>query len=138
MFAVLFFPMRPVQKSKARAMSLIPQIGLFEMLLLAALALIIVGPKDLPRLMRGIGGLLRQVRGMADEFRSGLDQMAKEAELEDLQKEIEALKKLNPADEVKQAVDEAMMPLQQPIKAKAEKEGALSTASQATKSEDQA
>lgn len=92
-------------------MSLIPQIGLFEMLLLAALALVIVGPKDLPRLMKAVGGVVRQVRAMAGEFRAGLDQMAKEAELEDLQKEIEELKKLNPTEEVKEAVDEAMRPL---------------------------
>jgi sec-independent protein translocase protein TatB len=95
-------------------MSLIPQIGLFEMVLLAALALVVVGPKDLPRLMKSIGRMFRQVRGLADEFRAGLDQMAKEADLEELQKEIDELKKLNPSDELKGAVDGAMRPLVEP------------------------
>ncbi len=95
-------------------MSLIPQIGLFEMVLLAALALVVVGPKDLPRLMKSVGRMFRQVRGLADEFRAGLDQMAKEADLEELQKEIDELKKLNPTDELKGAVDDAMGPLVEP------------------------
>lgn len=87
-------------------MSLLPQIGFFELMLLAVLALVVVGPKDLPKLMRGIGRFVRQARSMADEFRAGFDEMARETEMAELREEIDALKKSNPVNEVKAAVED--------------------------------
>lgn len=92
-------------------MSLLPSVGMFELMLLAAIALVVVGPKDLPRLMRAVGKFTAQARNMAMEFRAGFDQMAKEAEMEELRGEINALKKANPVNEIRDAVDEAMAPL---------------------------
>ncbi|MEO0400424.1 MAG: Sec-independent protein translocase protein TatB [Pseudomonadota bacterium] len=80
-------------------MSLLPQFGFLELLLVAALALIVVGPKDLPRLMRSAGQALAQARRMAAEFTSAFDQMARETEMEEMRKEIEALKNENPIAE---------------------------------------
>ncbi|WP_051881297.1 Sec-independent protein translocase protein TatB [Parvularcula oceani] len=88
-------------------MSLVPQLGFGELLLLAVLALVVVGPKDLPRLMHGLGRAVGQLRKLADEFRASFDQMAREAEMEELRAEIDALKKSNPVNEVKGAFDEA-------------------------------
>ncbi|GGC99691.1 Sec-independent protein translocase protein TatB [Aquisalinus flavus] len=87
-------------------MSLLPQIGFLELMVLAVLALVVVGPKDLPKLMRGIGKFLKQARAMADEFRAGFDEMARETEMAELREEIESLKKNNPVNEVKKAVED--------------------------------
>ncbi|HTU10294.1 MAG TPA: Sec-independent protein translocase protein TatB [Allosphingosinicella sp.] len=57
-----------------------------ELLLIAVVALVVIGPKDLPRVMRSIGNFLGQMRGMARHFRSGVDNMMREAELADMEK----------------------------------------------------
>lgn len=88
-------------------MSLLPQVGFFEIILLATLALVVVGPKDLPRLMRQVGRGVAQLRRMSDEFRGAFDQMAREAEVEELRREIEDLKTANPVKEVSDAFKEA-------------------------------
>lgn len=82
---------------------MLPQFGLTEFLLIAIVALIVVGPKDLPRMMRQIGQFVARGRAMANEFRSAFDDIARQAELDDLRKEIESLKHENA---VSQAVDD--------------------------------
>lgn len=57
-----------------------------EILIIALVALVVIGPKDLPRAMRAIGKWMGQARGMAKHFRSGIDTMMREAELEDMEK----------------------------------------------------
>ena len=52
-----------------------------ELLLLGLIALVVVGPKDLPKLMRTVGRIINQARAMAGQFRMGLDQMIREAEM---------------------------------------------------------
>ena len=64
-----------------------------ELLLLIALAIIFVGPKDLPRLMRAIGAFVRKARMVARDFQRAFEDVANEADLEDIRKEAEALKK---------------------------------------------
>lgn len=71
---------------------MLPSFGLTEFLLLAVVALIVVGPKDLPVMMRQLGQWLAQARRMANEFRGAFDDIARQAELDDLRKEIETLK----------------------------------------------
>ena len=56
-----------------------------ELLLCAVVALLVIGPKDLPRAMRTAGGWVAKARGMARHFRSGLDAMVREAELEEME-----------------------------------------------------
>jgi sec-independent protein translocase protein TatB len=55
-------------------------------------ALIVVGPKDLPVLMRRIGRWMSKLRGMAAEFRASFDEMARQSELDELRKEVEAMR----------------------------------------------
>src|SRR5215218_6769910 len=57
-----------------------------ELILVAILALIFIGPKDLPHALRAVGRWIGQVRGMARHFRSGIDTMIREAELEEMEK----------------------------------------------------
>lgn len=61
-------------------------IGPSELLLCAVVALVVIGPKDLPRVMRVVGQWAGRARGMARHFRSGIDTMMREAELEEMQK----------------------------------------------------
>lgn len=56
-----------------------------EMLVLAIIALLVIGPKDLPKAMRFVGKWVGKARGMARHFRSGLDTMMREAELEEME-----------------------------------------------------
>lgn len=102
-------------------MNLLPQFGFFELVLVAVIALIVVGPKDLPKLMRSAGKLVAKARRLAGEFTSAFDQMAREAEMDDLRKEIEDLKKNNPMSDVKRAVDETMAPIKKDFGEEAEK-----------------
>ena len=62
-----------------------------KLLILAIVALIVVGPKDLPILLRTVGKYLGIVRRHAAEFRAQFDEALREAELQDLQKEIEGV-----------------------------------------------
>lgn len=82
---------------------MLPQFGITEFLLLAVIALIVVGPKDLPRMMRSIGQFAGKARRMAGEFRASFDEIAKEAEMEELRDQFETLKRENA---VSKAVEE--------------------------------
>ena len=57
-----------------------------ELLVVAVVALVVIGPKDLPRVMRTVGYWVGRARGMARHFRSGIDAMMREAELEEMEK----------------------------------------------------
>ncbi len=74
---------------------MLPQFGFSEFLMIAIVALIVVGPKDLPLMMRRLGQFVARGRAMANEFRSAFDDIAKQAELDELRKEIEDLKRDN-------------------------------------------
>ena len=74
---------------------MLPGIGFTELLVLAVAALIIVGPKDLPMMMRRVGQFVGKGRAMAREFQAAFDDIARQSELEDLRKEIEDLKRSN-------------------------------------------
>ena len=73
-----------------------------ELAVVAALALIFIGPKDLPKVMRTVGYWIGRVRGMARHFTSGIENMIREAELEEMEKkwreENEHIMSLHPPD----------------------------------------
>jgi sec-independent protein translocase protein TatB len=73
-----------------------------ELAVVAILALIFIGPKDLPRVLRAVGYWVGRVRGMARHFTSGIETMMREAELEEMEKrwreENERIMRLHPAD----------------------------------------
>lgn len=84
---------------------MIPDIGWIEMLVIASLAIVVVGPKDLPKLLRALGNWVGKARGMAREFQKSFDDIAREADLDDLRAQVDALNKTNPLEEVKKALD---------------------------------
>lgn len=70
-----------------------PGIGGLEILVIGVVALLVVGPKDLPVLMRKVGRVMAKARGMANEFRASFDEMARQSELDELRKEVDALRR---------------------------------------------
>lgn len=77
---------------------MLPEIGAAEFLVIAIAALIVVGPKDLPMLMRKLGQFVARMRAMASEFRASFDEMARQSELDELRKEVEAMRRGQFAD----------------------------------------
>lgn len=76
-----------------------------EILVIAIVLIVVVGPKDLPRLLRSFGKTMSTVRTMAGDFRKQFDEAIKEAELEDLKSLADDARKLNPASEIKKALN---------------------------------
>ncbi len=100
-------------------MNLMPGIGFFEIVVVAIIALVVVGPKDLPQLMRTAGKLAAQARRMASEFTAAFNQMARESEMEDMRREIESLKTNNVVAEAKRSIEEAVRPAASAVRAEA-------------------
>ncbi len=80
-------------------------IGWSELAVIAVLALIIIGPKDLPGVMRTMGHWMRKARSVTREFQSSIDEMVREAELEDARKAVEGAKHLNVDRVLEETID---------------------------------
>ena len=74
-------------------------IGFPEFLLISFVLLIVVGPKDLPKVLRSISSFIRKIKSMASQFHSGIDDLANEAEISDLRKEVNKIDKKSLIDE---------------------------------------
>ncbi len=81
-----------------------------HILILLVVALVVVGPKDLPRLMRTAGQWAGKARGMANEFRRSFDEMARQTELDELRKEIESLRTERPLANVESEYHSSILP----------------------------
>ncbi|WP_181704067.1 Sec-independent protein translocase protein TatB [Chthonobacter albigriseus] len=85
------------------------EIGWSEILVVAVVAIVVVGPKDLPRLLRTVGTMIGKARRMAGDFQSQFNAALREAEREvdimDAKKQVEDLKSLNPLAGVKDALN---------------------------------
>lgn len=86
---------------------MLPDIGGTELLVIAAVALIVVGPKDLPALLRKLGQFVGKMRGMASEFRASFDEMARQSELDELRREVQAMRAGQFSNPVQSAADAA-------------------------------
>ena len=80
-------------------------IGWSEMAVIALIALIVIGPKDLPRAMKTAAQWMRKARSLTREFQSGIDEMVREAELEDARKALDATRRGNLERTITNAVD---------------------------------
>jgi sec-independent protein translocase protein TatB len=81
-----------------------PEGRLLDFVIVGAVALIVVGPKDLPGLMRKVGQFMARVRGMAAEFRASFDELARQSELDELRREVQSLRTGRPLDYAAQAM----------------------------------
>ena len=79
-----------------------------HILILLGVALVVVGPKDLPRLMHMMGRWAGRARGMANEFKRSFDEMARQSELDELRKEVEALRNNTTIAEINSSLNEAV------------------------------
>lgn len=80
-------------------------IGWSEMLVIAIVMIVVVGPKDLPRMLRTFGKTTAKLRTMAGDFQRQFNEALKEAELDDVKKSVDALRSLNPATEIKKQLN---------------------------------
>lgn len=81
-------------------------IGMDEMALVAVVALIVIGPKDLPHVLRMCGRWVRKARELAGEFQRGVDDMVRETELADLKTQVEKVADTNALKrEVEKTID---------------------------------
>ncbi|MCK5274701.1 MAG: twin-arginine translocase subunit TatB [Alphaproteobacteria bacterium] len=80
-------------------------IGWVELSIIALITILVVGPKEIPRVLRTVTQIMRKVRGMASEFQSGIDELAREAELDDLKKDIEKTASRDFASELENTID---------------------------------
>ena len=80
-------------------------IGWQEVFIVVILALIIVGPKDLPRVIRNIMGLVRKARLMARDFQEGIDDVVREADLNELKNNLDELSDDDIEEQIKSAID---------------------------------
>lgn len=67
-------------------------LGWSEILVIVVVAVVVVGPKDLPKMMRTVGQWAGRARAMADQFRRSFDDMARQSELDELRREVQKLK----------------------------------------------
>lgn len=84
-----------------------------ELLVIAVVALVVIGPKELPGMLRSWGKWMAQMRGMASEFRGHVDEMVRQADIDDVKKQLTAtpgldLQALDPTREIKSAIQEGM------------------------------
>jgi sec-independent protein translocase protein TatB len=83
------------------------EVAWSELLLVVIVAIIVVGPKELPGLMRTAGRMLAKLRRTADDFRRQFDEAVKEAGGEDLQREMQSLRQHNPINQIRNSIEEA-------------------------------
>jgi sec-independent protein translocase protein TatB len=79
--------------------------GWSEILLIGTVALIFIGPKDLPKAMRVAGYWVRKARTLSREFQSGIDQMIREAELDEMRQELKKASEFDFEKEFNNSID---------------------------------
>lgn len=65
-------------------------IGWTEMLVIAVIAIVVIGPRDLPKMLKTVGGWVRKARATVRELQTGIEDMAREAELDEVKKSVES------------------------------------------------
>jgi sec-independent protein translocase protein TatB len=80
-------------------------IGWSELLIIAIVMIVVVGPKDLPKMLRAFGKATARMRATANEFKQQFDEALKEAELDDVKTIIDETRKLDPRSKITQVFD---------------------------------
>lgn len=84
-----------------------------ELLVIAVVALVVIGPKELPNLLRSWGKWMTKMRGMASEFRGHVDEMVRQSDLDAVKKQLDAvpgldLQSLDPTKQIKSMIQEGV------------------------------
>jgi sec-independent protein translocase protein TatB len=80
-------------------------IGWTELLVIAVVLIVVVGPKDLPPMIRAFGKMTKRLRQTAGEFRAQFDEALREAELDDLKNSVNDIRSLNPANSIRETLN---------------------------------
>ncbi len=94
-------------------------IGWIELLIIAVVAIIVIGPKDFPRMLRTLGRYIGMVRRMAGDFRVQFDEAIRESEFDQLRKDFEDVRSIHPVTAVKETIEPSLKPVQAAAKIKA-------------------
>lgn len=95
---------------------MLPQLGFAEIIILALLAIIVVGPKDLPKLMRSFGQFMAKIRSLGQEFKNAFEEMGAEDEIAQMRKELAELKKMGSLEGLKENVEGEMRALDRDLR----------------------
>ena len=79
--------------------------GWSELMLIGIVALVVIGPKDLPKALRVAGFWVRKARTLSREFQSSVEQMVREAELDEMREQLKKASEINLDKEFREAVD---------------------------------
>src|SRR5438270_7467591 len=80
-------------------------LGMSELLLIGVVALVFIGPKDLPKALRVAGFWVRKARTLSREFQSSVEQMIREAELDEMRQELKKATEIDLDKEFRQTID---------------------------------
>jgi sec-independent protein translocase protein TatB len=80
-------------------------IGWQELFLVAVITILVVGPKELPRVLKTVVAGVRKVRGLANDFQRGIDELARETELDDIRKNLESAVDVDLERELEETID---------------------------------
>lgn len=94
---------------------MMPGIGFAEMVLLALVAIVVIGPKDLPLMMRKFGRFTGKMRAMAFEFKQGIDELGRQAEFDELRKEVADLKKHTGMEDLQKEFEQDQINMQKDV-----------------------
>jgi sec-independent protein translocase protein TatB len=103
-------------------------IGWTELLVIAIVLIVVVGPKDLPPMLRAFGKMTSNLRKMAGEFRSQFDEALRESDLDDVRRTISDAQRLNPTNALREAIN-PLRQMGQEIKADLQRSTQVPTAS---------
>ncbi len=113
-------------------------IGWTELLILAIVAILIVGPKDLPRMLYSLGQTLGKLRRSADDFRRQFNESMREAGMDEVRNDMKKMSQLNPAHQIKDEIESTFSDkpkpagTDQPASQSAKPAGAAAPSSQGT------
>ncbi|MBV9814230.1 MAG: twin-arginine translocase subunit TatB [Alphaproteobacteria bacterium] len=80
-------------------------LGMSELLLIGVVALVVIGPKDLPKALRVAGFWVRKARTLSREFQTSVEQMIREAELDEMRQELKKATEIDLDKEFRQTID---------------------------------
>jgi sec-independent protein translocase protein TatB len=91
------------------------EIAWSELFIVLVVAIIVVGPKELPGMLRALGRMLGKLRRQADDFRRQFDESMKDVGGEDLQRELNELRRHNPLNDIRNNIEDAAREVSKPV-----------------------
>ncbi len=94
---------------------MMPGVGFAEMIILVLVSIVVIGPKDLPLMMRKFGRFTGKMRAMAFEFKQGIDELGRQAEFDELRKEVADLKKHTGMEDLQREFEQDQINMQKDV-----------------------